>query len=85
MGARAPRLCLLLSCFCLLRVEPAAELEFKRTVQHQGEKGCELDGSGARGAFGGTGLDRVVEKRKMVCERGGRHLDSGAWDQMLLR
>ncbi|XP_032751926.1 otogelin [Rattus rattus] len=35
MGARAPRLCLLLSCFCLLRVEPAAELEFKRTVQHQ--------------------------------------------------
>ncbi|XP_052048983.1 otogelin [Apodemus sylvaticus] len=33
MGARAARLCLLLSCFSVFRVEPVAEL--KRTVQRQ--------------------------------------------------
>lgn len=65
MGALAPRLCLLLSCFCLFRVEPAAEFK------HQGEKGCEGE-SGAGGNFRGTCLGWVVEKRKMVCEKGQR-------------
>lgn len=70
MGARGPRLCLLLSCFCLFRVEPAAE--FKPTVQRHGEKGCEPGESGAGGTFWGTGLGRVIKKRKTVCEKGQR-------------
>jgi hypothetical protein len=62
-----PRRCLLLlSCFCLLRVESTAE------VQHQGETGYEPGESGAGKMFKRTGLGRVVEKRKKVCEKGQR-------------
>lgn len=65
MGARTPRRCLLLlSCFCLFRVESSAA-----EVQPQGEKGCELGESGAGGTFMRTSLGRVVEKRKNVCEK----------------
>lgn len=58
MGARAPRLCLLLSCFSLCRVEPAAE--FKRAVKRQGEKGGEPGEYGAVGTCNQTGLGRVI-------------------------